>query len=235
MNTSTRRIGAALAMIVTGVALAAVLLTVGLREAPDAQTDALYAATATAATAARTPPATPPSVLATPDADVATPREPVLLAPPAAIRIERLGVEADLVPLGVDVGSGNMAAPDGPELVGWYDFTAAPGAGTGNAVFAGHRDWRGYGPAVFYDLAELAAGDTVEVILSDGSRVRYEVVTAHTYPVAAIDMRTILARTERETLTLITCAGTIEGGDYSDRHIVRAVRTEVVTAAPERH
>lgn len=159
------------------------------------------------------------------------PVDPVLLASPTRMRIERLGVDAGLVTLGVDTSTGNMAAPDGPELVGWYDFTARPGSGTGNAVFAGHRDWRDYGPAVFFDLEDLEPGDVIEVELAEGSLVRYTVTATHTYPVEDLDMREILAPTDEETITLITCAGAFEAHDYTDRHIVRAVRTEVVPAS----
>lgn len=157
-------------------------------------------------------------------------REPVLLAAPAVMRIESIDVQAELIVLGIEVETGNMAAPDGPDLVGWYDFTGRPGSGTGNAVFAAHRDWEDIGPAVFFNLGDLAPGDTIEVFLHDGSVVQYEVTAAHTYDVEAMDMREILAVTEQETITLITCAGLFEDGDYTDRHVVRAIRSGAVRA-----
>lgn len=237
----TRRRSLLLPAILGVVALAAiggaVLLSGLVQDEPADSTDALYAAGTAGSDS--TPQdvsdatGTPPSILAgsaTPRATVA-PEDAVLLAQPRHIRIDRLGVDADLVTLGIDTSTGNMADPDGPELVGWYDFTGKPGGGTGNAVFAGHRDWRNYGPAVFYDLATLEPGDTIEVELADGSLVRYSVTATHSYPVAELDMREILARTEEETLTLITCAGTFEAGDYSDRHIVRAVRSDAIPSA----
>ncbi len=221
----TLLLGGALLSVIAGYAL----LTSALGDAPVTPTDALYGAATPAPTevAPAITTATGPTT-STPDSEASATGEPILLSPPVAMRIERLGVDADLVTLGVDTRTGNMAAPDGPELVGWYDFTASPGAGTGNAVFAGHRDWRGYGPAVFYDLEKLEAGDTIEVRLEDGAVVRYEVVASHTYAVDEIDMRQVLARTSEESLTLITCAGTFESGDYSDRHVVRAVRTGAI-------
>ena len=205
-----------------------------LTEDPGASTTDLYAAATERAVLDVTPPSgatQPPSVLdgsptATPDPG---PEDAVLLAPVVRLRIERLGIDADLVTLGIG-SDGNMAAPDEPELVGWYDFTAKPGAGTGNAVLAGHRDWGGYGPAIFWELADLERGDIIEVELLDGSVVTYTVTAGHTYPVEGLDMREILARTEEETLTLITCAGDFLGGDYSDRHVVRAVRTDASPA-----
>jgi LPXTG-site transpeptidase (sortase) family protein len=213
----------------------AVYLAPVLTEDPDTQAAELYAdateesATAVAAT-------TPPSILNGPEASTDDRGQgidedaPALLkAAPARMRIERLGIEAPLVTIGINA-DGNMAAPDGPELIGWYDFTAKPGTGSGNAVVAGHRDWRGYGPAVFWELEDLERGDIIEVELLDGSLVRYAVTAGHTYPVADLDMREILARTEEETLTLITCAGDFEDHDYTDRHVVRAVRIGAVPA-----
>lgn len=221
-------------VLLVGMIGGVMLVAAMLAEDPGTSTTALYAAPTEHAvldvtsTSGATP---PPSVLdgtatATP---TRAPEDAVLLAAPGHVRIERLGIDADLVTLGID-GNGNMAAPDEPELVGWYDFTAKPGAGTGNAVLAGHRDWNGYGPAIFWELADLERSDVIEVELRDGSVIQYTVTAAHTYPVEGIDMREILARTEEETLTLITCAGDFLGGDYSDRHIVRAVRTEAVPA-----
>lgn len=158
-------------------------------------------------------------------------QDAVLLAAPARLRIDRLSVDADLVTLGIDVETGNMAAPDGPDLIGWYDFTGRPGAGSGNAVFAGHRDWSGQGPAIFADLEQLESGDVVDIELTEGSLVRYRVMAAETYPVGELDMREILAQTDEETITLITCAGEFLDADYTERHIVRAVRSEVIPAA----
>ena len=213
-----------------GVMIVAGLLT----EDPEAATTDLYASATERAVLGVTPPAAttrPPSVLSSTPTSTPEPasEDAVLLAPPVRVRIERLGIDADLVALGID-SNGNMAAPDKPELVGWYDFTAKPGAGTGNAVLAGHRDWGGQGPAIFWDLADLEHGDTIEVELLDGSVVTYTVTAGHTYPVEGLDMREILARTEQETLTLITCAGDFLNNDYTDRHVVRAVRTNVAPA-----
>ena len=213
----------------------AIFLAPALTEDPDTRTAALYPdPTEDIATAVAT--TTPPSVLDGPQAATEDNREgpdqdapPLLMAAPERMRIDRLGIEAPLVRLGINA-DGNMAAPNEPELIGWYEFTAKPGTGSGNAVVAGHRDWRGYGPAVFWDLDDLERGDIIEVELRDGSVVRYAVTAGHTYPVADLDMREILARTEEETLTLITCAGALQGNDYTDRHVVRATRIAAVPA-----
>ena len=172
----------------------------------------------------------PPSVLGTDASPSSTPGTEQYTAPAERLRIESIGVDAPLVYLNID-SDGNMDVPRDPELVAWYDFTAKPGLGTGNAVFSGHVDYRGYGPAVFWDLSDLAIGDRVEVQLRDGVVVQYEVTAAADIPVAELDMTEVLAATSSESLTLITCSGQFVGGEYIDRRIVRAVRVGAVEPA----
>ncbi len=149
----------------------------------------------------------------------------LLVAPVTWIQIERLDLAADVIPLNLDE-EGVMEAPDGPELVAWYDFTGKPGLG-GNAVFSGHVDWVNYGPAVFWGLDTLEPGDQIEIGLLDGTVLVYDVTANHQYPLEELDMRAILAHTPQESLTLITCGGVFSSGSYSDRVVVRAIRTEV--------
>ncbi len=221
MLRSSRRALFAGAGVIAVVAVAVMLTSVSVVREDAREASALYRETPVAGEAASTE---VPSVRQTPGAP--SPGRPAasrFASPVHRMRVERLGVDAPLVTLGVD-RQGVMEAPADPGSVGWYDFTARPGLESGNAVFAGHRDSRQSGPAVFWDLHRLQRGDIVEVELVDGSRLRYAVTAAHTYPVEDMDMREILAPTERATLTLITCAGRFEGGAYSDRHVVRATR-----------
>jgi len=118
-----------------------------------------------------------------------------------------------------------MEAPNGPEDVAWYGFTAFPGSG-GNAVFSAHVDYHGYGPAVFADLKKLEKGDLVEVRTADGTVYRYEVTLSISYPAETAPSEEIVGPTSRELVTLITCAGTFDQAarQYSHRLVVRAER-----------
>src|SRR5688572_25346850 len=82
--------------------------------------------------------------------------------PSAGVRlvIPSIGVDAPVVPAGWDE-DGNMASPEAPEEVAWYEFTPRPGT-PGNAVMAAHLNWRGGGKAAFAELANLAPGDAIE-------------------------------------------------------------------------
>jgi LPXTG-site transpeptidase (sortase) family protein len=170
---------------------------------------------------------TAPSVLGVDAKPTGTPGPREFTAPAERLRIESIGVDAPLIYLNINA-QGNMDVPTDPDLVAWYDFTAKPGLGTGNAVFSGHVDYRGHGPAVFWDLTDVALGDLVEVQLRDGVILQYEVTGAADFPVAELDMAEVLASTTDESITLITCTGQFSGGQYLDRHIVRAVRVGVV-------
>lgn len=172
----------------------------------------------------------PQSVLGAGATPSATPGTEQYTAPAERLRIDSIGVDAPLVYLNIDA-NGNMDVPRDPELVAWYDFTAKPGLGSGNAVFSGHVDYRDYGPAVFWDLSNLQIGERVEVQLRDGVVVQYEVTAAADIPVAELDMAEVLAATSEESLTLITCSGQFVGGEYVDRRIVRAVRVGAVEPA----
>ncbi|WP_038037669.1 sortase domain-bontaining protein [Thermorudis peleae] len=118
-----------------------------------------------------------------------------------------------------------MEAPSGPSVVAWYAFSALPDSG-GNIVLAGHVDYAGVGPAVFWNLWKLPLGAPVTLQLVDGRLVHYRVsarwvVDEHNAPVDQI-----LGATPQETVTLITCAGNYnpETGRYDQRLIIRAER-----------
>jgi LPXTG-site transpeptidase (sortase) family protein len=76
------------------------------------------------------------------------------------------------------------------------------------------------GPAVFWDVAKLQAGDVVEIHMDDGSVARYQVEFNKHIPSDEADWNAIVAGTADESITLITCTGEFSAGHYSDRQIV---------------
>lgn len=143
-------------------------------------------------------------------------------SPVEAITIPAIKISAPLVPLGVRP-DGYMDLPFSPHQVAWYDFTSKPGMG-GNAVFSAHVDYINYGPAVFWNLSKLRPGDDVSIKLKDGTVIRYSVTVSYQIPVEQLDIHGLLAPTEAETVTLITCAGAYANNNYSHRVIIRGVR-----------
>ncbi|HEU5321879.1 MAG TPA: class F sortase [Methylomirabilota bacterium] len=122
-------------------------------------------------------------------------------------------------------GDGRMPNPNGPTDVAYYDFGQWPGLGGlpgkgGNVVLAGHVDYINYGPAVFWDLHTLAAGDRVQIVMADGSVIEYEIIFNKQIEVGDADWTAIVAATSPESVTLITCGGEFEAGHYTNRQIV---------------
>ncbi len=162
---------------------------------------------------------------------------------PLRLMIDSLGVDA---PVGVykldaDGVPEVPLAEDAAEVVAWYDFSSRPGAGS-NAVFAGHITWS-RAPAVFANLNDLQAGDVVRLISDDGREYTYEVFANFDVDPYDTESLKVMAPTETDTITLITCGGTWIpdasqqfGGDYTTRTIVQAelMQSSVTAPAPRR-
>ncbi len=153
------------------------------------------------------------------------------LEPSSVVRlmIPIIGVDAPVVVKSLDANQ-TMESPEQPFEVAWYDFSGVPGRG-GNAIFAGHYDFRDAGPAVFWDLDVLTHGNTIAVYLEDGSRHEYQVTSVDSYLESEAPVQEIVAPTSTESITLITCGGTFDeaSGSYDQRLVVRAERIPETT------
>ncbi len=159
----------------------------------------------------------------------ATETPPGLMPPTIGVLLERLMVPKVKIDSPVEVkginGRGEMEDPSGKDAVAWYDFSEFPGFG-GNAVFSAHVDWFTGELGPFGRLKELKDGDEIVLKLSDGSEMKYQVVTTTLYESAKAPVTEIVAKTEKDSITFITCEGTFDrrAQDYSHRRIVRAER-----------
>jgi LPXTG-site transpeptidase (sortase) family protein len=141
---------------------------------------------------------------------------------PVSVRIEALGLEAQVLSVGVD--DDNLFDVPEAQKVGWYKYGAAPGE-TGSTVLAAHVDFGGR-PGAFFDLAELATGETLEVELADGSIQRYRVVDNTLYDKTALPADELFRKDGEEVLRLITCGGAFDSAERS------YLGNVVVTAQP---
>src|SRR5581483_4221664 len=146
--------------------------------------------------------------------------------PVARLRIPRIKVDADVITKGIGP-DGSMEVPDNATDVAWYGFSARPGTG-GNAVFSGHVDFHGVGPAVFWDLGKLDEGDTIEVALADGTTYDYAVAGKGVFEADNAPVDQIVGPTDGDAVTIITCTGTFNRSthQYDKRLVVRAERAD---------
>ncbi|MEV6940994.1 class F sortase [Streptomyces sp. NPDC051172] len=165
-------------------------------------------------------------------------RPPVTELPPAVrplgnalpqrIDIPALGVQAPVLPRGLD-RQGAIEPPPFEQAgtVGWYAAGTRPGA-AGAALMLGHLDTE-TGPAVFYKLSSLRPGQTVRVTRDDGKAAEFTVEGVQVQNRDHFDARQAYGqhRPGRAELRLITCGGTFDrdSGSYTANVIVSAYLT----------
>ena len=145
---------------------------------------------------------------------------------PLGVRIPAIGVDAtSLVPLAIIPSTGELAAPTQFDQTGWYAAGPVPGE-PGPAVIAAHVDSRA-GPAVFFRLKELEAGDKVYVPRSDGVTVIVHGDRRRALPEERLPTQKVHGPTPDRALRLITCGGSFDYAkrSYRDNIVVYAVRT----------
>lgn len=98
-----------------------------------------------------------------------------------------------------------MDVPSDDAKVGWYSLGTNPGA-PGRAVLSGHVDNK-TGPAVFYNLRKLSAGDLVKVTGANGEELTFKVDRSESYPYDEAPVDEIFGVSATPQLILITCTG----------------------------
>ena len=136
---------------------------------------------------------------------------------PQRIVAPTIGVDATFEPLQI-ADDGTLEAPRALDDVGWAVAGPEPGE-PGAAVVAGHYDTR-TGPAVFYRLGDLHAGDPVTVTGQSGSAL-FTVDRVETHPKDALPPDVYRAGIG-SSLRLITCGGDFDRsrGHYLDNVVV---------------
>ncbi|AUI50896.1 class F sortase [Arthrobacter crystallopoietes] len=151
-------------------------------------------------------------------------QEPILPeSPPVTVTIPSLGVQSQLLRLGLQ-NNGTLEVPPGDpgSPAGWYIHSPTPGE-RGPAVILGHVNAYGNGPGVFAGLRELKAGDTIEVDREDGTTAVFTVDRAEAYSKDTFPTETVYGNTAGSELRLITCDGyDSDTGRFDDNYVVYA-------------
>jgi hypothetical protein len=180
--------------------------------------------TAAPTSAARVPPPSAPAA-ATATAPAAA-KPLVARSAPVALRIPAIGVSVSVSELGLNP-DGTVQVPTNFQQPGWFRLGPAPGQ-LGSAVILGHVDSH-QGPAVFYRLRSLRAGDSVEVSLADGVIAHFAVDTVVMYPKAQFPARRVYGSHGHSALQLVTCGGTFDTHTHHYRSNIVAYTTLVAT------
>ncbi|MET9049813.1 class F sortase [Streptomyces rhizosphaericola] len=154
--------------------------------------------------------------------------EPVEGVAPRTVRVSSVGIDAPVVPRGLDKDGAIDPPPyDLPQTAGWYGKGTRPGA-EGAALLVGHVDTETE-PAVFYGLSTVRPGEKVEVVRDDGSVAEFtvddvQVVTRERFDAGKAYGPRVAGRAE---LRLITCGGTYDrkSRSYSANVVVSAYLT----------
>ena len=144
---------------------------------------------------------------------------------PSGLRIEAIGLTAQVVPVGIDAKTGALAVPEDVDVVGWYRYGPGLEATAGSVVLAGHVDSAAQGKGAFFRLDEVGPGDRIAISGTDGVSRTYTVVAREVYRKRDIPLDRYFARDGALRLTLITCGGPFDerARSYRDNVVVTAV------------
>ncbi len=145
---------------------------------------------------------------------------------PVELRIPAIELRSSFeAPLGLNEDQ-TIEVPDSYTKVGWYKNGPTPGE-NGPAVILGHVDSY-QGPAIFWPLKGLNAGDTIEIDREDGTTVVFKVDEVITYSQHAFPTELVYGATDTPKLRLITCTGFFDKGQqqYSHNLVVYASLVE---------
>ncbi len=152
---------------------------------------------------------------------------------PLTLRIPAIGLSAPLSELGLNA-DGTVEVPTDFGQPGWFRLGPSPGQ-RGSAVILGHVDsFRG--PAVFFRLRSLRAGDRVEVGRADRIVAVFTVNTVTMYPKDQFPARLVYGPHGYSALQLVTCGGTFDprSRGYLSNLVVSTSLTATSTTPPSR-
>ena len=152
------------------------------------------------------------------------PAAPAPAAAPARIELPTLGVDTEVVPVGVD-DNGLMEIPRDVATVGWYQFGPPPGAAAGSAVLSGHVDDYRQGVGVFGRIGDLGPGDPVRIVDDAGVTRDFTVLSREQWSKGDVPLDRIFDRGGSSRLVLITCGGSFNSSSlgYDDNIAITAV------------
>jgi sortase (surface protein transpeptidase) len=141
---------------------------------------------------------------------------------PLRVRIDAIGLNAPVVAVGVDEGTGGVQIPFDVRSLGWFRFGPSPGE-AGSAVIVGHVDSAAQGPGALFRLREVQVGAIVVVEFAHRS-ASFRVVGRREYSKSRLP-HGLFATSGTPVLAIVTCGGSFDSTSrhYADNIVVYAV------------
>jgi sortase (surface protein transpeptidase) len=149
---------------------------------------------------------------------------------PVSLHIPAIALSVSLSTLGLNA-DGTVQVPTDIVQPGWFRLGPTPGQ-LGSAVILGHVD-NTTGPGVFFLLRTLAAGDEIDVTLTDGVTARFSVNAVVMYSKPGFPADRVYASHGSSALQLVTCGGTFDHqtGSYLSNVVVYSSLVSVLPAS----
>ncbi len=180
-------------------------------------------------------PALPRTVVPTvvPTVSPVTVRSVTVRSVPVALRIPAIALAVPLSALGLNP-DGTVQVPTDFSEPGWFRLGPSPGQ-RGSAVILGHVDSY-QGPAVFFQLRSLRAGDRVDVRLADGVVAHFAVNSVAMYLKEDFPAREVYGSHGYPALQLVTCGGVFDTqtGHYLSNVVVYTTLVSTTAVAAPR-
>ncbi len=172
------------------------------------------AAPSPAGTSSATAPPATPSVggqsVPAPSSSVQTSKDRQVSAP-VKVEIPSTGEGSSLLTLGT-ASDQTIVVPNDKQAdqAGWYDGSPTPGE-KGPATIVGHST-SSRGAAVFFKLADVKDGATVNVTTKNGRVLKFTVYKVASYPKNAFPTTKVYGNTDGAELRVVTCGGPFDKG-----------------------
>jgi sortase (surface protein transpeptidase) len=142
-----------------------------------------------------------------------------LRSAPVNLRVPAIALDVSLSTLGLNL-NGTVQVPTDIQQPGWYRLGPSPGQ-DGSAVILGHVDSY-QGPATFFKLRTLLAGEPVYVTLADGVSAQFKVTSVVQYLKTGFPDQLVYGGHGSSSLQLVTCGGTFDAhtGHYLSNVVV---------------
>lgn len=153
---------------------------------------------------------------------------------PTSIEAPSVRIKSDLITVG-KAADGSMEVPKAPNFdkAAWYKHSPSPGQ-YGASIIVGHVDsLASNGASVFFNLARLKLGETINIKRSDQTSATFSVWAIRDYGKTGLPADVIYKpTTDSAELRLITCSGKFDNASQSYENVTVIFATLTTATSP---